>query len=75
MIEIAPTEYWKRITMEEAKLYCFSLNIDGKIGWRLPTEREYYNEYNIPMLCWNQDSNVRPGMIRGTVPVRDLKDD
>ena len=70
MIEIAPEEYWKPLTMQEAKLYCFSLNIDDKIGWRLPTKDEYYNEWKIPMLCWNQSSNIGPGMTRETVPVR-----
>lgn len=27
-------------TFDAAKLYCFSLNIDGNIGWRLPTNQE-----------------------------------
>jgi len=37
-IEIAPEEYRKyELTWDEAKMYCFSLNIDGKVGWRLPT--------------------------------------
>ena len=32
MIEVAPiTE--SRFTYNDAVLYCFSLNIDGKIGW------------------------------------------
>ena len=40
-IEIAPYEYWnEELLFEEAKLYCFSLNIDGKIGWRFPTIQE-----------------------------------
>jgi hypothetical protein len=32
-IEIAPKEYRIRCTYEDAKFYCFSLNIDGKMGW------------------------------------------
>jgi hypothetical protein len=75
MIEIAPEEYWKQMSADEAIMYCFSLTINGKIGWRLPTKEEYYNEYKIPMLCWNLDSTVGPGMIRDTVPVRELNDD
>jgi hypothetical protein len=40
-LEIAPYEYWsEELLFEEAKLYCFSLNIDGKIGWRFPTLQE-----------------------------------
>ena len=41
MIEIAPAEYWKKLNYYEAIMYCFSLNIDGKIGWRLPNSVEY----------------------------------
>jgi hypothetical protein len=41
MIEIAPKEYEAPLIFKEAKLYCFSLNIDGKIGWRLPNSVEY----------------------------------
>lgn len=37
-IELGPTT--SCIKWEDAKLYCFSLNIDGKIGWRLPTIEE-----------------------------------
>ena len=39
--EIAPksTEV-KLINCDDARLYCFSLNIDGKIGWRLPNKEE-----------------------------------
>ena len=40
MIERAPEEYHKTLTYEEAVLYCFSLNIDGKTGWRLPSKEE-----------------------------------
>jgi hypothetical protein len=41
MIEIAPEVYWKKLNYYEAIMYCFSLNIDGKIGWRLPNSVEY----------------------------------
>ena len=41
MIEISTSDYWKlNVTHEEAQLYCFMLQIDGKKGWRLPTEKE-----------------------------------
>jgi hypothetical protein len=39
-IEIAPSHYCRQLTWADAKLYAFSLNIDGKIGWRLPCDEE-----------------------------------
>lgn len=37
-IEISPEEHWKvEMLFDDARMYCFSLNIDGKVGWRLPT--------------------------------------
>lgn len=30
---------------DTARFYCFALNIDGKIGWRLPTKEEF-SQYN-----------------------------
>ena len=41
--EIAPKESEIEANWDDARLYCFSLNIDGKTGWRLPT-REELNE-------------------------------
>lgn len=39
--EFASDDYYKHgLDWYEAKLYCFSLNIDGKIGWRLPSRKE-----------------------------------
>ena len=43
--EIAPKSTEVRLTWEEARMYCFSLNIDGKIGWRLPTKEELNEIY------------------------------
>lgn len=49
-IELGPTE--RCIKWEDAKLYCFSLNVEGKIGWRLPTIEEldaiyeFHKNYN-----------------------------
>ena len=45
MIETAPKEYWKNLTLGEARLYCFALTIDGKIGWRFPTATEAKEQY------------------------------
>ena len=43
-IEIAPEEFWQdRLNWLDAKLYCFSLNIDGKTGWRLPDILDFHS--------------------------------
>ena len=38
--EIAPKSTEIQANWDDARLYCFSLNIDGKTGWRLPTKDE-----------------------------------
>jgi formylglycine-generating enzyme required for sulfatase activity len=43
--EIAPKSTEIQANWYDAKLYCFSLNIDGKTGWRLPTEEELNEIY------------------------------
>jgi hypothetical protein len=41
-IEVAPFEYWlHNVTEHDGMLYCFSLNINGKTGWKIPTHNEY----------------------------------
>ena len=44
--EIAPKESEIEANWDDARLYCFSLNIDGKTGWRLPTRKELNEIYN-----------------------------
>jgi hypothetical protein len=40
-LKLAPKEYHKfQMTLEEARMYCFSLMVDGEVGWRLPTRAE-----------------------------------
>ena len=46
--EIAPE--WIKATWDDARLYCFSLNIDGKTGWRLPTVGELHRMYNLNLI-------------------------
>lgn len=41
-IELAPEEYRVQLQQSEVKMYCFSLNIDGNVGWREPTTNELY---------------------------------
>jgi hypothetical protein len=43
--EIAPKSTEIQANWDDAKLYCFSLNIDGKTGWRLPTKEELNEIY------------------------------
>ena len=38
--EVISLNHYKHLSYEDAKLYCFSLNVDGKTGWRLPTKEE-----------------------------------
>ena len=56
MIEISPaeTEIWTD-SYHDAKLYCFSLNVNGKVGWRLPTSeelRKIAESDNLPKWTW-----------------------
>lgn len=43
--EIAPKSTEVQANWNEARIYCFALNIDGKIGWRLPTKEELNEIY------------------------------
>jgi hypothetical protein len=44
--EIAPKSSEVQATFDEARMYCFSLKVDGKVGWRLPTKYELIKIYN-----------------------------
>lgn len=48
-VELAPEEYRKPLTYEEAIMFCFALDIDGVTGWRMPTLDE---------MAWAFDSNI-----------------
>jgi hypothetical protein len=72
-IEIAPKEYRIKSTYNEAVLYCFQLNIDGKIGWRLPTWFEYRSDVRIDALgyeCWYRGDTYTDRF--WCIPVRDI---
>jgi hypothetical protein len=73
-IEIAPEEYHIRCTYQEAILYCFTLNINGKTGWKLPTFEEWRVHSDI---CgWFEDRiSSYPEEIDSVwfiIPVRDI---
>jgi hypothetical protein len=65
-IEIAPKEYRIECSYNEALLYCFQLEIDGKRGWQLPTWFEYCNDVRIDAFAW------QIGGEQIVIPVRDL---
>jgi hypothetical protein len=71
MIEIGEMSKF-RMTYEEAVMYCFSLNINGKIGWRLPTIEEFDGNVNF---VWNFNDQTNRNNSWHVIPVRDLKDD
>jgi hypothetical protein len=71
-IELAPASD-SQMSYNDAILYCFSLNIDGKIGWRLPTLDEYLGTN---AMGWYLHDVLRfGGDLYPITPVRDLKDD
>jgi hypothetical protein len=77
-IEIASREYHiHQVLYTEALYYCFSLNINGKTGWRLPTNKElfqniYSGEYDqYGLVIWAVlDSECVDVAI--CIPVRDI---
>jgi hypothetical protein len=56
-IEIAPLDTIVQLNYDAAKLYCWSLVIDDKRGWRLPTINEISASMQIPSdaLYWVYD--------------------
>jgi hypothetical protein len=72
--EIAPKKYHIECSYNEALLYCFQLEIDGKKGWQLPTRREA--DFGRVEICWWIDDeavNLQDYFI--TIPVRDITND
>lgn len=56
-VEFAPKEYRKyELDWDEARLYCFSLRIDGKVGWRLPTALELMDD-RVDELIYDTDQS------------------
>jgi hypothetical protein len=53
--ELAPEKYWNCMSHEEIRLYLFSLNIDGKTDWRVPTN---YELTQLKGICWQSGELV-----------------
>lgn len=47
------------IDWDTAKFYCFALNVDGRIGWRLPTEAEFREFRSFTGIHWYWSSEER----------------
>ena len=71
-IEIAPRRFHiTECTFGDALLYCFSLNVNGKTGWRLPKKIEI-KDLPHSGLWLQEDFTEHPLMTWKCVPVRDL---
>jgi hypothetical protein len=71
-IEIGPASS-HAMRYDEAVLYCFILEIDGKIGWRIPTRDEHLASNAIGWYVHDKAQHF--GDLYQVTPVRDLKDD
>jgi hypothetical protein len=71
-IEIGPISP-ESMSYDNAMLYCFSFNLDGKIGWRMPRFNEYIASN---AMGWYVHDDLRhTNELYPVTPVRDLKDD
>ena len=71
-IEIGPISP-EAMCYDNAIMYCFSFNLYGKIGWRMPTRNEYLES---DAIGWYVHDKARhSGDLYSVTPVRDLKDD
>ena len=82
MIEISDKKYWIKCTFEDAKSYCFWLDIDGKKGWNLiPSNRMYIElskQFPLPTGAWVLEDEFaaissEPNQYLA-VPVREIDD-
>lgn len=68
-IELAP-ESSRMMSYDEAMLYCFIFEIDGEIGWRMPTLDEYLGS---EAMGWHVDDKLRySNDLYHVTPVRDI---
>lgn len=71
-IEIGPISQ-ESMSYDNAILYCFLFNLDGKIGWRMPTFNEYIE--SDAMGWYVYDVSRHSNDLYPVTPVRDIKDD
>jgi hypothetical protein len=72
-IEIAPKEYRIECSYNEALLYCFQLEIDGKRGWRMPSRDEWY--FNGELHGWFVGKSECRLYAPTIIPVRNIIND
>lgn len=77
---ISPLIYHRdMITRDEAVMYCFTLDIDGDVGWRLPTREEvrYMKSFRVWEIANAEDvisSDDKPSSLNHyAIPVRDAR--
>jgi hypothetical protein len=70
-IELAPLSEMA-MSYTEAKMYCFALTYNGKIGWRLPSYEEW--EIISHILGWHENKLASDSTFpRRVTPVRDFR--
>lgn len=61
-----------RMTLEEAKMFCFMYGENGVFGWRLPTHQEATNNEELAG-CWHQgDKDDKNDLTYYVRPVKDV---
>jgi|LakMenEpi03Aug12_release.lakeMendotaPanAssembly.Ray.scaffolds.fasta_scaffold673261_2 hypothetical protein len=68
MLELAPPS--EKMTYDEAIMYCFWLEHDGKKGWRMPTHEEWAKTKGIMVYTWRQNDHRTMMDTMPVVPVR-----
>lgn len=71
--EIAPEEYWITVPLDDIRLYLFSLNIDGKIGWRVPFRTELKLVDTFAWSCESCALSTKSEVPYLLIPVRDKR--
>ena len=72
MIEFAPMPQYK-FSFNEAWLYCLTLNYNRHKDWRIPTEQEYMDYYEIISDSFDE-RDIDEKYRYFVVPVRDVND-
>jgi len=72
MIEIGP-QTKKKMSYDDAWLYCLTLTHNGYKDWRLPKILEYSSSSDF-RLCWYEGDEYAGERHWHTVPVRDVND-